>query len=220
MDSARSSAIRSSASSPRSSAAIERRGILYVIAGPSGVGKGTVVRRVRELVPDLTVSISVTTRAPRGSLGERDGVHYYFVDGAEFDRMIAQGELLEWADVFGSRYGTPAEPIREILELGGDALLEIDVQGARQIRDAMPNAVLVFLEPPSLEELGRRLRSRGTEDDARVARRLQKASSELEQRDWFDHVVVNDDVDRAAARVADIIEASRASRDDPSQEDS
>jgi guanylate kinase len=146
-------------------------------------------------------------------------VHYYFVGDAEFDRMVAHGELLEWADVFGSRYGTPAAPIRDILELGGDALLEIDVQGARQIRDSMPNAVLVFLEPPSLDELERRLRSRGTEDDARLARRLQKASSELQQRDWFDHVVVNDDVDRAAAQVAAIIEESRASRDDPSQED-
>lgn len=165
------------------------------------------------------MSISVTTRAPRASLGERDGVHYYFVDAAEFDRMITRGELLEWADVFGSRYGTPAAPIREILELGGDALLEIDVQGARQIRDAMPNAVLVFLEPPSLEELERRLRSRGTEDDARLARRLQKASSELEQRDWFDHVVVNDDVERAAKRVAAIIEASRTPRDNSSLED-
>jgi guanylate kinase len=146
-------------------------------------------------------------------------VHYYFVDETEFDRMIAQDELLEWADVFGSRYGTPAAPIREILDLGGDALLEIDVQGARQIRDAMPTAVLVFLEPPSLDELERRLRSRGTEDEARLARRLEKASSELDQKDWFDHVVVNDDVDRAAAQVAAIIEESRASRDDPSQED-
>ena len=146
-------------------------------------------------------------------------MHYYFVDAAEFDRMITGGELLEWADVFGSRYGTPAAPIREILELGGDALLEIDVQGARQIRDAMPNAVLVFLEPPSLEELERRLRSRGTEDDARLAHRLQKASSELEQRDWFDHVVVNDDVERAAKRVAAIIEASRTPRDNSSLED-
>lgn len=174
---------------------------------------------MRELVPNLTVSISVTTRAPRESLGERDGVHYHFVDEVEFDRMIAGGELLEWADVFGSRYGTPAAPIREILELGGDALLEIDVQGARQIRDAMPNAVLVFLEPPSLEELERRLRSRGTEDDARLARRLQKASSELEQRDWFDHVVVNDDVERAAKRVTAIIETSRTPRDNSSLED-
>jgi guanylate kinase len=178
-----------------------------------------VVRRVVEVVPNLTVSISVTTRRPRESLGERDGVHYYFVDDLEFDRMVESGELLEWADVFGSRYGTPGEPIRQILDLGGDALLEIDVQGARQVRDAMPQAILVFLEPPSLEELERRLRSRGTEDEERLARRLRKASSELEQKEWFDHVVVNDDLDRAAAQVAAIIEESRASRDDQPQED-
>jgi guanylate kinase len=178
-----------------------------------------VVRRVVELVPNLTVSISVTTRRPRESLQERDGVHYHFVDETEFDRMIAAGKLLEWADVFGSRYGTPAEPIQRILEIGGDALLEIDVQGARQVRDAMPQAVLVFLEPPSLEELERRLRSRGTEDEERLARRLRKARLELEQKEWFDHVVVNDDLDRAASQVAAIIEESRASRDDQSQED-
>jgi guanylate kinase len=184
------------------------------------VGKGTVVRRVVELVPNLSVSISVTTREPRESLQERDGVHYYFVDDRAFDRMVEAGELLEWAEVFGSRYGTPAEPIRRVLEMAGDAVLEIDVQGARQIRDAMPKAVLVFLEPPSLEELERRLRSRGTEDEQRLAHRLEKAGWELDQKEWFDHVVVNDDLDRASAQVAAIIEESRASRDNPSQEGS
>jgi guanylate kinase len=131
-----------------------------VIAGPSGVGKGTVVRRVLELVPDLELSVSATTRAPRPS--ERDGVDYVFVSGEEFDRMVGRGELLEWAEVFDARYGTPAEPIRRRLAAGGSALVEIDVQGARQVKEAMPAAVLIFLAPPSLDELERRLRDRGT----------------------------------------------------------
>jgi guanylate kinase len=174
-----------------------------VIAGPSGVGKGTVVRRVLESVPNLYRSVSVTTRRRRPA--ERDGVDYAFVDDEEFDRMVGSGELLEWAHVFGSRYGTPAGPIRRVLASGRDALLEIDVQGARQVRDAMPEAVLIFLEPPSLGELERRLRTRGTEDEERLARRLEKAQWELEQRDWFDHRVVNDELERASSQVAAII---------------
>jgi guanylate kinase len=176
-----------------------------VIAGPSGVGKGTVVRRVLERIGGLFLSVSVTTRRPRPS--ERDGVDYMFVDDDAFDAMIAGGQLLEWADVFGNRYGTPAEPIRRVLSTGRDALLEIDVQGARQVKEAMPRAVLILLEPPSLEELERRLRSRGTEDEERLARRLSKAEWELQQRDGFDHVVVNDDVEAASERVAAIIGA-------------
>jgi len=121
--------------------------------------------------------------------------------------MSAQGELLEWADVFGHRYGTPGAPIRQVLATGGDVLLEIDVQGARQVKDRMPEAVLVLLEPPSLQELERRLRSRGTEDEERLAARLSEADRELEQRDWFDHVIVNEEVEAASAQVAAIIEA-------------
>jgi guanylate kinase len=178
-----------------------------VIAGPSGVGKGTVVRHLLDLVPGLHLSVSVTTRPPRPS--ERDGIEYAFVSDEEFDRMVREGELLEWAEIFGHRSGTPAEPIRRALDEGRDALLEIDVQGARQVREAMPGALLIFLEPPSLAELERRLRSRGTEDEERLARRLATAAVELEARPWFDHVVVNDDVEEAAERVAAIIQASR-----------
>jgi guanylate kinase len=167
-----------------------------------------VVRRVVELAPDLYVSVSVTTRARRPV--EHPGVDYDFVDDAEFDRLVEAGELLEWADVFGSRYGTPAEPIRRALEAGRDALLEIDVQGARQVRRTAPDAVLIFLAPPSLDELERRLRSRGTEDGDRLARRLATAREELRERTWFDHVVVNEDLDRASSQVAAIIQGPPA----------
>ncbi|RPJ12895.1 MAG: guanylate kinase, partial [Actinobacteria bacterium] len=124
---------------------------MFVVAGPSGVGKGTVVRLVRERIPATHLSISVTTRAPRP--GERDGVDYRFVSDEDFERMIASGELLEWEEIFGHRSGTPAEPVREALEAGVDVLLELDVTGARHVRDVMPRAVLILLEPPTLEEL-------------------------------------------------------------------
>jgi guanylate kinase len=203
--SARSSGTRCSASSRRSSPSLG--GILYVIAGPSGVGKGTVVARVRELVPDLRVSVSVTTRRPRPT--ERDGVDYSFVGEEDFDRMVEGGELLEWAEIFGHRSGTPSRPIDEALAGGRDVLLEIDVQGARQVREARPDAVLIFLEPPSLAELERRLRTRATEDEEKLQRRLAKAAWEGSQRDLFDHVVVNDDLTSASSQVAAIIGAPR-----------
>lgn len=184
-----------------------------MIAGPSGVGKGTVVRQVLERVPGLFLSISATTRRPRPT--ERDGVDYRFVSDEAFDTMIERDELLEWADVFGNRYGTPVEPIDRNLAEGRDALLEIDVQGARQVKEAMPEAVLILLVPPSLAELERRLRSRGTEDEERLARRLAKAGWELEQRDRFDHVVVNGDLGTAAEQVAAIIGAFPQVSDPP-----
>ncbi len=178
-----------------------------MIAGPSGVGKGTVVRRLRELLPDLYVSVSVTTRRPRPA--ERDGVDYFFVDEEGFDRLIAEGELLEWAEIFGHRSGTPARAIRDVRAEGRDAVLEIDVQGAGIVRTAAPDAVLILLVPPSLAELERRLRTRATEDEQKLARRLARAEEEMAQGEWFDHVVVNDDLDRALSQVAAIIAASR-----------
>ena len=177
------------------------------MAGPSGVGKGTVVQRVRELLPDLDVSVSVTTRRPRPA--ERDGVEYSFISDDAFDAMVERGELLEWAEIFGHRSGTPAGPIDEALRAGRNVLLEIDVQGARQVRDARPDAVLIFLEPPSLTELERRLRTRGTEDEEKLQRRLAKAEWEQSQRGWFDDVVVNDDLESASSQVAAIIGGSR-----------
>ena len=150
--------------------------------------------------------MSATTRAPRS--GERDGVDYRFVSEEAFDRMIEADELLEWEEIFGHRSGTPAEPVRRALGAGIDVLLELDVTGARHVREVMPRAVLILLEPPTMQELERRLRSRGTETEEGLARRLAKADRELEQREAFDVVIVNDDAERAADEVAAIIDAS------------
>lgn len=180
------------------------RGRLVVLAGPTAVGKGTVAGFIRENHPDVLLSISATTRPPRP--GEREGVHYYFVDDGQFDAMIDRGELLEWAVVHNaSRYGTPRPPVEAALRSGRSVLLEIDLQGARQVRAAMPDAVLVFLQPPSWEELVRRLVGRGTESPEEQARRLETARVELAAQDEFDELVVNDDVRRAAQEVVDLL---------------
>ena len=206
-DSARSNA-RSSSTGSRSKPAI-RTGKLFVVAGPSGVGKGSIVRELVARDPEgLSLSVSVTTRAPRP--GEVDGVDYFFVDEDAFDRMIRDGELLEWAEIVGHRSGTPRGFVEGRLAAGRDVLLEIDVVGASQVRERIPGSVLIFIEPPSIEELERRLRGRGTETEERIRQRLEKAAWELEQRGWFDHVVVNDELARASAQVAAIIQASRS----------
>jgi guanylate kinase len=172
------------------------------------VGKGTVVRRLRELIPDIELSVSSTTRQPRP--GETDGVEYRFVSDEEFDRLIAEDAFLEWAEIFGHhRSGTLGAPVTRARDAGRDVILEIDVQGAGWVRSRMPDAVLIFLRPPSEEELARRLRARGTENEEQLARRLAVARDEIAQAGRFDHVVVNDDVDRAAAEIARIIEGTR-----------
>lgn len=191
-----------------------------MIAGPSGVGKGTVVREVLSRTPErLVLSVSATTRPPRP--GETDGTDYYFVDDEDFDRMVAGGEMLEWAEVFhGHRYGTPSGPVGLHRDAGNDVVLEIDVEGARWVRERVPDAVMILLEPPSRAELERRLRSRGTESDASIAERLAKADWELSQRSLFDHVVVNDELARASTQVAAIIESSRVRPASDAGEDS
>ncbi len=176
------------------------------MSGPSGVGKGTVVRRLLSLHPEFAVSVSVTTRRPRP--GERDGVDYLFVSEEAFDAMIERGELLEWAHVVGHRSGTPSGFVERALADGRDVILEIDVQGAEQVRRRAPDAILIFLEPPSMQELERRLRGRGTEDEERRSLRLATAEREMAARARFDHVVVNDDLDEATSQVAAIIQAS------------
>ncbi|WP_029144249.1 guanylate kinase [Microbacterium luticocti] len=177
------------------------RSRLLVLAGPTAVGKGTVAARIQQDHPQILLSVSATTRPPRP--GEVEGVHYYFVDDAAFDRMIAAGELLEHATVHNRfRYGTPRAPIERALADGRTVLLEIDLQGARQVRAAEPSATLVFLLPPSWDELVGRLIGRGTEDAQERARRLRTAKVELAAQGEFDHLVVNDDVARAAAEVA------------------
>jgi guanylate kinase len=178
---------------------------LTVVSGPTAVGKGTVVARLRSQHPEVFVSVSATTRPPRP--GEVDGVHYYFVSDAEFDELIATDALLEWATVHGAhRYGTPKAPVLAALAAGRDAILEIDLQGARQVRRSMPEARLVFLAPPSWEELLRRLTGRGTESPTQRDRRLRTAEAELAARSEFDEVVVNVDVGQA---VADLVELLR-----------
>jgi guanylate kinase len=177
------------------------RSRLVVLAGPTAVGKGTVAAHIKEHHPEIHLSVSATTRPPRP--GEVDGEHYYFVDDAEFDRLIAEGELLEHATVHNAhRYGTPRGPIERVLADGRTALLEIDLQGARQVRAAEPSATLVFLLPPSWDELVQRLVGRGTEDAAERARRLRTAKTELASQGEFDYRVVNDAVARAADEVA------------------
>ncbi len=169
---------------------------LTVLAGPTAVGKGTVSADVRTRYPEVWLSVSATTRAPRP--GEVHGKHYWFVDEAEFDRMVADGDLLEWAVVHGRhRYGTPRRPVEEALAQGRPALLEIDLQGARQVRATMPAALFVFLAPPSFDELVRRLVGRGTEDAEERERRLTTARTEMAAETEFDVTIVNADVRQA-----------------------
>ncbi|SDK18581.1 guanylate kinase [Cryobacterium sp. Sr8] len=182
---------------------------LVVLAGPTAVGKGTVAGYIREHYPEVLLSVSATTRKPRP--GEVEGVSYYFVDDAEFDRMVEEGDLLEWAKVHNAyRYGTPRGPVDEAIAVGRSVLLEIDLQGARSVRRAMPEARLVFLLPPTWEELVRRLIGRDTEDSAEQARRLETAKLELAAQGEFDYSVVNTDVAEAAREVVDLMQTRRA----------
>ncbi|MGV8852044.1 MAG: guanylate kinase [Rhodoglobus sp.] len=190
---------------------------LVVLAGPTAVGKGSVSSYIRENYPDVLLSVSATTRKPRP--GEIDGVHYYFVSDAHFDAMVADNELLEWAVVHNSyRYGTPRPPIDAALAEGKRVLLEIDLQGARSVRSVMPEALLVFLLPPTWEELVRRLIGRGTEDAAEQARRLDTAKVELAAQEEFDVKVVNTEVSQAAQEVVELMDAPAGATTSDSKE--
>ena len=179
---------------------------LTVLAGPTAVGKGTVVRYMLDHFPNIHLSISATTRTKRP--GEVDGVHYYFLSHEEFDRLVDEGQMLEYAVVHGeNKYGTPREPVERALADGKFVLLEIDLQGARQVKSAMPSADLVFIAPPSWEELVERLQGRGTESLEEQERRLATAKVELAAQSEFDHVVINDDVARCAHEVLDLMQA-------------
>jgi guanylate kinase len=178
---------------------------LTVLSGPSGVGKGTVVAGLRKKRPDIWLSVSVTTRSPRP--GEVDGREYHFVSEEAFDGMVARGELLEWATFAGHRYGTPREPVARCLAAGVPALLEIDIEGARQVRQAVPDALLVFLAPPSRDELVRRLSGRGTEPPEVIARRLELAASEIEAAREFDITLVNTSVEDVCGQLVTLMTA-------------
>jgi guanylate kinase len=185
----------------------ERRSRLVVLAGPTAVGKGTVAADVRRSHPEVWLSVSATTRPPRP--GEENGVHYWFVSDEEFDRMVAEGDLLEWAVVHkAARYGTPRQPVDLALASGRPAMLEIDLQGARQVRGTMPEALFVFLKPPSWDELVRRLVGRGTESEEERARRLETAREELAAEAEFDVTIVNHEVHAAAEELVALMKPS------------
>lgn len=191
---------------------MSRRPGVFVITGPSGVGKGTLIRGLLERIPQLELSVSATTRAPRP--GEIDGVHYHFLTPEEFDRRLAAGEFLEHATYSGNRYGTLRSELERRLRAGVPVVLEIEVQGARQVRAAMPDAVAVFIAPPTLEALRARLVGRGTDDPAQVQQRLRTARRELAAQPEFAHVVVNDRLEDATGALVAIVERELARPDD------
>jgi len=185
-----------------------RRGVLFILSAPSGAGKTTLSQRILKRLPNLYISISYTTRNPRA--GEEDGHDYHFVDEARFHQLCEAGAFAEWAQVHGSLYGTPRSPLDEALACGQDCLLDIDVQGARQVKEMYPEAVSIFVLPPSWQELATRLRSRGTETDEVIARRLQRAQEETSALGTYDYVLVNEHLDHAVRLLDAIIQAERA----------
>lgn len=187
-----------------------RNGILFVISGPSGVGKGTVRNAVLPQVDGIQMSISATTRPPRA--GEIDGRDYFFTTPARFQQMIANGELLEWALVYGNLYGTPSDFVASMLSQGKDVLLEIDIQGALQVKEKMPQGVFIFISPPSVEELSKRLCARGNDSQESIQIRLAACQEEMDHIRYYDYVVINDRIEDAVDKVRSIINAERCKR--------
>lgn len=185
-------------------------GQLFVVSAPSGVGKTTIIRSALTRLPNLHFSISCTTRPPRS--GEVDGREYHFITRKKFQQGIAAGRFLEWAEVHGNYYGTDGEPIRQWLALGEDVLLDIDVQGARQVRCTYPSARTLFILPPSMEELLKRLKGRGTESEEQLARRMRNAHTELAESPWYEYIVMNDRLEEAVEDFMAILRACRCER--------
>lgn len=190
---------------------LERRGLLFVLSSPSGAGKSTLSKMLLDADDNISLSVSYTTRPPRP--GEVDGVHYHFTDTATFKKMAADGEFLEWAHVFGHRYGTPKAPVEAALADGCDVLFDIDWQGAQQLyQEAGPDVVRVFILPPSIEELERRLHTRAQDSDEVIADRMSRAKSEIGHWDGYDYVLINDNVENCFAKVQQILTAERMKR--------
>lgn len=183
------------------------KGLLVVLSGPSGAGKGTVCKALLTRHPEVALSISCTTRSPRNN--EKEGVNYFFKSEEEFKDLIRQDEFLEHACVYGNYYGTPKSFVAQKLEEGSDVMLEIDVQGALRAKKIFPDGILIFLVPPSMEELERRIRGRGTESEEQIQTRLGKAKSEMEQVERYDYVIVNDHIERVVDEIESIIEAEK-----------
>ena len=186
------------------------KGLLVVISGPSGTGKGTVMNYLMQQSDDLRLSVSATTRQPRE--GEVHGVQYYFLSREEFEEMIENGEVLEYAEYCGRYYGTPIKPIEAWLKEGHDVILEIEVQGGAQVKEKCPDSVTIFILPPSMEELENRLRGRGTEDEKTIQKRLHTAKTELQEADHYDYTVVNEAVPQAAERILEILKKEHEKR--------
>ncbi len=189
---------------------LARRGLLFVLSSPSGAGKSTIARMLLAADHEIEMSVSVTTRPIRP--GEVDGVDYRFVGTERFKQMVAAGEFLEWAHVFGNRYGTPRAPVTDMLDRGVDILFDVDWQGAQQLYQTGADVVRVFVLPPSLDELERRLVSRGADDPAVIAQRMARAASEISHWDGYDYVLINDAVERCFAQVRTILQAERLAR--------
>jgi guanylate kinase len=190
----------------------KEKGLLIVLSGPSGVGKGTVRKAIfSDPNVDFEYSISMTTRKPRK--GEVDGVDYFFKTREQFEQLIKEGKLLEYAEYVGNYYGTPLDYVKKTLEAGKDIFLEIEVQGAKQVREKIPDGLFIFLAPPSLSELYNRIVNRGTEDDERIRSRMEKARKEIEMMDLYDYVVENDEVEKACERIKAIVVAEHCRRE-------
>lgn len=186
------------------------RGMLIILSGPSGVGKGTVRTKLFNQINNISYSVSMTTRKPRE--GEVHGVDYFFVDDEEFCKNVESGNMLEWAEFVGNKYGTPLDKVEEILSSGKDVMLEIEIQGALQVKEKVSDGLFIFLMPTSLKELENRLRSRGSETEEVIMERLNKAKRELPLRDQYNYVVINDEVDKVCEQIIDIIKLEKTLR--------